>query len=815
MACDMQTTGQTDRMCNHPAQYGSDIGLRIQRAIQEPAQQQLQLVSRSATFSLLMSACRDKRASEIGQVSGIVPVRHATTMLHVRTSDRPSGHQQGVLFPTVSHNRGRRSIEAKRCRGGSFHKRLNGRFVAVDVETNGKMPWHGGKIFCWSYFTDKGEYGFMLNTPETLEWIRQLFADPDKEVIFHNAKFDLLMFLFEGIDIYEMQAKAHCTLILSKLLNENGQHDLRWLSMHYNNRNTDDKDEIKDWLKAHRKDFMQRHGRPPNFTDAPLDIVKRRCMWDTESTLYLFWSLKKRLGTEISEELYEQERQLQFVVIDMESIGVRVDLTRARALRKKAKQDRDRILEDLRDLIGDITIYRAKCYCNESRKGKLIRQQVLSADDEVYCPKCGAQAVIESEVVTARGDPEGSNKKKRQGFNPNSSQLHLPAAFKKIGIELKYKTLPKKGKKGGEKKGGGQWSFDEYAMIRYVSKPIASIIRDSGEEGWTTDAFYYAIKQAVEKHGLDEQDLVPPLILKYRELDKMISTYYDHFIEFAVDRIVEPNGRETGVVHGKFNQSEAMTGRFSSSEPNLQNMPRLLGPRECFITRKSRWNWHFDYEQAEMRFFAHFSEDEDIIKAIEGDIHLTMASKIYNIPIEKVTSEQRKRVKAINFGILYGAGAAKMADTLTRRGIPTSKAEAERIVAEYHRRFPSIRRLTNRLKTELIRHGFVENPFGRRYHIPTRFAYKALNYLCQGASADLMKQGMVKVWKWLRKHKLTSRILLTVHDELCVEIPPSERWIVPRIKTLMEDAHSFKVPIGVDVEVAKRRWSHKEEYKWN
>ncbi len=249
----------------------------------------------------------------------------------------------------------------------------------------------------------------------------------------------------------------------------------------------------------------------------------------------------------------------------------------------------------------------------------------------------------------------------------------------------------------------------------------------------------------------------------------------------------------------------------SSSGPNLQNMPRILGPRECFIPRPGRRWWMIDYEQVEMKFFAHFAEDDFMIKAIAEDIHLAVAAEIYHLTKDKVSSEQRKRAKGVNFGIIYGSGAATMAETLTKKGIITSIPEAALLVAAYHRRFPSVRRATNKLKIELNRTGYLTNPFGRRYHIPKKKSYIGLNYECQGTSADLMKQRMVRVWLWLRKMGYKTKIILQVHDELGFEMPRNEEHIIPQLIEMMEDLTSYRVPITVDAKCVTKRWSKKHK----
>lgn len=662
--------------------------------------------------------------------------------------------------------RSRSAASAEAASNIGCRRLLKGSIVALDVETDGLDPYHGARIFCWAYITDKGEYGFHLKTPETLAWVQRLFSDESKTVVFHNAKFDLKMFSFEGIDIFDIQATIDCTLILSKLYNMMmPSYELRWLSIHFLNRTTEGKDEIKIWLKENRTRFLDEHGRLPNFSDAPRRVVARRAIWDVTSTLMLHRFMKPRV-MQTCKSLYRTERDLMFVVVDMENTGVEVDLTRARELRRSAKKNIKQILKDLQRLVGEITV---TC----KKKGQTLQKQVLPGK-----------------------------------FNPNSGQ-HLVGAFNKLGIPLKYKTKPKK-KKDGTYSGGGNWSFDEYSMIRYVSPPLAGIIRDSGEEGWKTERFYEEVFETLSKNGLRKREILPPLVLKYRELSKMVSTYYDHFIRNAVDRYTRYDGREVGVLHCSFNQSEAKTGRFSSSNPNMQNMPRILGPRECFIVRRGRRNWHFDYEQVEMRFFCHFSKDPDMAQAIEDDIHLYVAAEVYQIAAKKVTKEKRKRAKQINFGIIYGAKPPKVAETLTEMGLPTTASESSLLCARYHRRFPSVRRTTAEFQVELNKEGFIVNDFGRRYHIPKKFGYRCLNYMCQGTSADLIKQRMVAVWKFLRKIGSRARMLITVHDELVIEIPPCEEaYLIPKIQQLMQDLDSYYVPIKVGVEVSTKRWSKK------
>lgn len=631
-----------------------------------------------------------------------------------------------------------------------------GRVVAVDTETTGLHPHLGHRVFCIAFMSNRGEHAVLWKTPAAIRWVQRLMSDPDRDVVFHNAKFDLKMLAYDGLDLDAIRANVHCTLILSKLFNFNGarmQHSLAALAPYYLKHEDDDKVEIVKWLKTQNtKAKMRQRGRELNFRDVPQDILRKRVLWDAKSTLFLFAKFYPVVRSRCP-DLYATEQALQFVCIDMERRGVAVDLTHARKLEAECRDWMARILHLLTDLCCPVVAQ----YKDGAR--------TIEADD----------------------------------FNPGSDR-HLIGAFEAVGIPLRYRTKT------------GRWSFNDYAMLRYVSEPVMAVMRESSEQGWKPERFVQALQDAVREHDLPDRELLPPLILRYRTLGKLASTYYRHMLDNAVDRWKDKRGREYGILHCSFNPTEAKTGRFSSSQPNLQNIPRTLGPRECFVPRPGRHWWAIDYEQIEMKMFAHFAKDQHMADAIAEDIHRAVAARIYKVPLDQVTSEQRKRAKAINFGIIYGAGPGKIAETLTQRGLPTSELETARLCANYHHEFPSVRKLTRELETQLVRHGFVRNPFGRMYHIPPAFAYKALNYECQGTSADLMKARMVAVAQWLKKSGYRTRLVLTVHDELVFEGPPKEaEQVVPTIMGLMEDKTSYIVPITVDVEVVRNRWSRKEK----
>lgn len=660
-------------------------------------------------------------------------------------------------------------------------KTLKGKFIAIDTETTGLNPYSSGpdskgnvapggaRIFCWSYYTDKGEYGFMWKSSYTLKWLKELLYDESRIFIFQNAKFDLKMFTFEGVDIDRLVGRVHCTMLMSKVLHSTRfTHSLRNLAKDILGISTDEKDEIEEWLKQNKRNFISEHGRKPNFSDAPLDVIKHRVVWDTRTTLLLFANFLPKVK-ETCYKLYETEINLMFCCIEIENRGVLVDITTAIFLRQQARRGLNKIYDELMKIVGPIELLKIK----KRRKN-------------------GEQYTESHYETISRWNP-GSNK-------------HLISVWEKMGIELKYKTKPKKKSDGG-KTGGGNWCFDEYAMIRYVSPEMAGIIRESSEEGWDIDKSLEALYEI----NPSDRDLIPPLILKYREMSKMISTYYDHIINDSIYAGKLSDGREVATLHCRFNQAGADTGRFSSSEINLQNIPRIMGPRQCFIPRTGFYNWHFDYKQVEMKFFVHFARDKGMAAEIDKDIHAYIGSRVYKVPKSELKKEQRKRAKAVNFGIIYGSGQDTLAETLTKRGLPTSPIESARLIGGYHREFPLVRKTTTQLKQSLARQGYITNPFGRRYHILTKFGYRSLNYMCQGTSADLMKKAMVEIWQWLKScDDLSSKIIMTVHDEIVLEIALGEEHvIVPKVFEIMEDHESFFIPITIDAEIVTNRWSKK------
>lgn len=305
-------------------------------------------------------------------------------------------------------------------------------------------------------------------------------------------------------------------------------------------------------------------------------------------------------------------------------------------------------------------------------------------------------------------------------------------------------------------------------------------------------------------------------ILQHRELAKLKSTYVD-----ALPQLVNP---QTGRVHTSYNQTGTVTGRLSSSNPNLQNIPIRTEEgrrvRRAFVARPGWKLIGADYSQIELRVMAHVSGDAGLIEAFRRgeDIHTSTAAAIFEVAPEAVTPEMRRQAKAVNFGLIYGQGVYGLASQL---GI--SNAAAEAFIARYFQRFPKVRETMERLEREAVERGYVTTLLGRRRYFPElqpgantppqqrQAALRmAINTPIQGTAADIIKLAMIRLHRYLHAAGLEARMILQVHDELVLEAPEREvARCVELMRDAMEHAYELAVPLVVDVQVGE----HWEEMK--
>ena len=318
------------------------------------------------------------------------------------------------------------------------------------------------------------------------------------------------------------------------------------------------------------------------------------------------------------------------------------------------------------------------------------------------------------------------------------------------------------------------------------------------------------LEELHDKHG------IIPLIMEYRQLAKLKSTYVD-----ALPPLIN---KETGRLHTSFNQMVTATGRLSSKDPNLQNIPIRTEEgreiRKAFIPQGDDWYLlAADYSQVELRVLAHISGDNNLIEAFKNgdDIHTQTASEVFEVEADEVTSNMRRHAKVINFGIAYGMSPYGLA-----RDLGISRKEAENYIDKYFARFSGVKKYMDDVVETAKKNGYITTIFDRRRYIPEinsrnfhrrNFARRAaINTPIQGSAADIMKKAMINVYNKLNTVDLRANMLLQVHDELVLEVHKDDlSELAKLLKDEMENAVKLDVPLIVDLQIAKN-WKEKEDY---
>jgi DNA polymerase-1 len=304
---------------------------------------------------------------------------------------------------------------------------------------------------------------------------------------------------------------------------------------------------------------------------------------------------------------------------------------------------------------------------------------------------------------------------------------------------------------------------------------------------------------------LAEDYALPKLILEHRSLSKLKSTY--------TDKLPEQINVKTGRVHTSYHQAVTATGRLSSSEPNLQNIP-IRSPegrkiRQAFIAPEGYKIVAADYSQIELRIMAHLASDEGLITAFSlgEDVHRATAAEVFNVPLSDVTADLRRKAKAVNFGLIYGMSAFGLAKQLD-----VSRSDAQTYINAYFARYPGVKKYMDDTRILAKEQGYVETLFGRRLYLPEidsrnaalrQYAERtAINAPMQGTAADIIKRAMLSVDEWLLRGEIDAKMIMQVHDELVFEINAQDVDVaVEKIKSLMSGAAELNVPLIVDVGV--------------
>lgn len=389
------------------------------------------------------------------------------------------------------------------------------------------------------------------------------------------------------------------------------------------------------------------------------------------------------------------------------------------------------------------------------------------------------------------------------------SNIELPlaevlASMEKIGVKVDKSGIEAFGDMLGERIKGLQSHIYELAGEEFnINSPkqlgeilfvkLAIPTKKKTKSGFSTNA------EVLEKLA-DEYEIVK-FILEYRTYTKLKSTYCDGLLkEIAAD----------GRIHSTFNQTETRTGRISSTEPNLQNIPvrTELGRemRKFFIADDGKVLVDADYSQIELRVLSDIADDKAMIDAFNNgdDIHAITASQVFKMPLQMVTPLMRSRAKAVNFGIVYGIGAFSLA-----KDIGVSRAEADRYIKDYLHHYSGVDRYMNEVVEEAKKNGYVKTLFGRRRYLPELSSSNGMlrafgervarNMPIQGTAADIIKIAMIRVYTRLKEENLNARLILQIHDELIVEAPENEKTKAELIvKEEMENACKMKVLLKSD-----------------
>ena len=306
-------------------------------------------------------------------------------------------------------------------------------------------------------------------------------------------------------------------------------------------------------------------------------------------------------------------------------------------------------------------------------------------------------------------------------------------------------------------------------------------------------------------HELAADYELPKLILEHRSLSKLKSTY--------TDKLPLELNQESKRIHSSFQQAVAATGRLSSTEPNLQNIPIRTAEgrrvRQAFNSAKGYKLVAADYSQVELRIMAHLSQDEGLLSAFSKgvDVHRATAADVFGVAVDAVSTDQRRSAKAINFGLIYGMSAFGLANQLN-----IGRRDAQTYVETYFEKYPGVRKYMDETQAQADEDGFVETLFGRRLYLPDIHAGNgmlrkaaqrtAINAPMQGTAADIIKRAMIDIDHWLTAGNLDARMLLQVHDELVFEVKEEDIDLLSDgVRFRMVTAASLDVPLVVDIGV--------------
>ena len=564
------------------------------------------------------------------------------------------------------------------------------KMVCFDTETSSLDTLHTQLLgIAFSFKAHTGYYICMReHTQEKLELLRPFFSDKSIIKIAHNIKFDAEVLYQNQIEITGI---SFDTMIAHYLLEPDLRHSMDYLAEIY-----------LHYKPVSIETLIGKKGRnQKSMADLPSEEIYEYACEDADITFQLYQKLKKEIGVPYLMNLfYNMEMPLAFVLMRMETEGIKLDIDALHIFSKELEKDLLTLSTKIKELTG-------------------------------------------------------------KDFNVDSPKQLGEILFDVLEIDSKAKKTKT-----------DQYKTDEQTLLKLVGK----------------------------------HEIIP-LILEYRKLKKLKSTYVD-----ALPALVN---KETHRIHTTYMQTVTATGRLSSNNPNLQNIPirseKGKEIRRAFIARNEEYQiLAADYSQIELRIIAGLSEDEGMMEAFHKglDIHSATASKVFNISLDEVTREMRSKAKMVNFGIIYGISAFGLAQRLNIK-----RKEAKEIIDSYFEKYPKIKEYMDKSIDFAREHGYVETIKKRRRYLKDinsanavvrGFAERnAINAPIQGSAADIIKLAMIKIDKELSRQNLKTKMLLQVHDELIFDLyKPETETVTQLVKNNMENAIKFNVPLSVEIGIA-------------
>ncbi len=657
--------------------------------------------------------------------------------------------------------------------------------VAWDTETTSLEPRDAelvGVGCCWgknikdvAYIPTGHKIGKNLDKVKVLEALKPILESAEHPKVFQNTKFDRLVFRCQGI---KLAGVVFDTMLASYVLNPGAKHSLEEIYIRYLR-------DVGISLQSY-KDVVSK-----NQTIADLNILKVADYCGTQ--VFVTFQLVEKLRTELEKAdknqppekslyklLVDVEQPLESVLAEMESQGIRIDIEYLNKFSIQLKQD----LEE---------IEKRACKTVDSRiLREHLQTEIHKIDFNSFTNQQELKKAISSPILKAYISK--LSKEQRENLATLENQIDRTETSELLNLnspsqlsELLFQILNQNPKKSRKIKTG--YSTDVVVLEKLQTEP--------------------------EHHPIIDE------ILNHRTLYKLFSTYVE-----AIPKLVRS---DTQRVHTNFNQTQTDTGRLSSSEPNLQNIP--IGTefsrqiRQAFLPKE---NWLLvaaDYSQIELRILAHLSQEPVLIEAYQNnqDVH-TVTAKLF-FEKEDISPEERRVGKTINFGVIYGMGAQKLA-----RSVKITVKESKKFLERYKQQYSQVFAYLDNLKKQAIAQGYVETILGRRRYFEfeskslrdlkgkqpeeinlqelklsqndAQILRAAANSPIQGSSADIIKIAMIKLNKILTNYQ--TKLLLQVHDELVFEVPPLESEELQQvIKSIMENAVNLKVPLIVDIHGGK------------